>query len=111
MKKQKPNRMSKKNRKYIKGSAAHYRRKLTQFNQREAEKTGIVSPRRLARSVGVFVGQVTDEISANKAAYNWKAYVEGVIKHPREFRAMMNPVKDIRDCSGHTGRVIRKVEG
>jgi hypothetical protein len=108
MKKQKPNRMSKKNRKYIKGSAAHYRRKLTQFNQREARKNGIISPRRLARSVGVFVGQVTDEISANKAAYNWKAYVEGVIKHPREFRAMMNPVKDIRDSSG---RVIRKVEG
>lgn len=104
MKKRKP-------RKFISGTKEYGRRKRTQYFQREARKNGIISPRRLARSVGVFVGQVTDEISANKAAYNWKAYVEGVIKHPREFRAMMNPVKDIRDSSGHTGRVIRKVEG
>ena len=101
MKKRKP-------RKFISGTKEYERRKRTQYFQREARKNGIISPRRLARSVGVFVGQVTDEISANKAAYNWKAYVEGVIKHPREFRAMMNPVKDIRDSSG---RVIRKVEG
>lgn len=104
MKKRKP-------RKFISGTKEYGRRKRTQYFQREARKNGIISPRRLARSVGVFVGQVTDEISANKAAYNWKAYVEGVIKHPREFRAMMNPMKDIRDSSGHTGRVIRKVEG
>lgn len=104
MKKRKP-------RKFISGTKEYGRRKRTQYFQREARKNGIISPRRLVRSVGVFVGQVTDEISANKAAYNWKAYVEGVIKHSREFRAMMNPVKDIRDSSGHTGRVIRKVEG
>ena len=103
MKKRKP-------RKFISGTKEYGRRKRTQYFQREARKNGIISPRRLARSVDVFVGQVTDEISANKAAYNWKAYVEGVIKYPREFRAMMNPVKDIRDSSGHTGRVIRKVE-
>ena len=104
MKKRKP-------RKFIKGTKEFNRRKTTQMFQREAREEGTTfSPRRLSRSVGLFVGQVTDDISASNAARNWKAYIEGVIKHPREFRAMMNPVKDIRDCSGHTGRVIRKVE-
>ena len=103
MKKQKPNRMSKKNRKYIKGSAAYYKRKLTQFNQREALKNGLTfHPRCLARSVGIFVGQIADEISAKNAAINWKVYIEGVINHPHEFRSMLNPVKP--------KRVIRKVE-
>ena len=104
MKKQKPNRMSKKNRKYIKGSAAHYRRKLTQFKQREARKAGTLSPRCLARSVGLFVGQVTEEISAKNAARNWKSYVQAAVEHPYEFRAMMNPVKQVPK------RIIRKVE-
>lgn len=104
MKKLKPDRMKKKNRKFIKGTAAYERRKFTQYFQREARKNGTTfSPRCLARSVGIFVGQVTDEISAKKAAFNWKAYMEGVINHPREFRAMLNPVKP--------KRVIRKVEG
>lgn len=108
MKKLKPDRMKKKNRKFIKGTAAYERRKFTQYFQREARKNGTTfSPRCLARSVGIFVGQVTDEISAKKAAFNWKAYMEGVINHPREFRAMLNPKKDIRDSSG---RVIRKVK-
>lgn len=105
MKKRKP-------RKFIKGTKEFNRRKTTQMFQKKAREEGTTfSPRRLSRSVGLFVGQVTDEISAKNAARNWKAYIEGVIKHPREFRAMMNPVKDIRDSSGHTGRVIRKVEG
>lgn len=103
MKKRKP-------RKFISGTKEYGRRKRTQYFQREARKNGIISPRCLARSVGLFVGQVTDDISAKNAARNWKAYVEGAVNHPREFRAMLNPVKDIRDCSGHTGRVIRKVE-
>lgn len=106
----KKNRMSKKNRKMIHYTLAFKRRKETQKHQRLARENGVFSPRKLARSVGIFVGMVTDEINPKEAAYNWKAYVEGVIKHPREFRAMMNPVKDIRDSSGHTGRVIRKVE-
>ena len=102
MKKRKP-------RKFIKGTKEFNRRKTTQMFQKKAREEGTTfSPRRLSRSVGLFVGQVTDEISAKNAARNWKAYIEGVIKHPREFRAMMNPVKDIRDSSG---RVIRKVEG
>lgn len=100
MKKQKPNRMSKKNRKFIKGSAAYYRRKLTQFNQREAEKTGIVNPRRLARSVGQFIGQVVDGVSVANASRNAKAYIQAAVEHPKEYREMLNPPK----------RVIRKVE-
>ena len=105
MKKQKPNRAKQKNRKFIKGTAAYYRRKLTQFEQREARKNGIVSPRSLARSVGLFVGQITDDISANHAALNWKAYIKGAINHPYQFRAMLNPQKRIPN------RVIRKIEG
>ena len=105
MKKQKPNRAKQKNRKFIKGTAAYYRRKLTQFEQREARKNVIVSPRSLARSVGLFVGQVTDDISVANAAKNWKAYVKGAVKYPYQFRAMLNPQKTI------SKRVIRKLEG
>lgn len=104
MKKQKPNRMSKKNRKYIKGSAAYYKRKLTQFNQREAEKTGTVSPRRLARSVGQFIGQVVDGVSVANASQNAKAYIQAAIEHPKEYKEMLNPPKRLPT------RVIRKVE-
>lgn len=106
-KKLKPNRMAKKNRKFIKGSKEYERRKFTQYFQKAARKNGdTVSPRRLARSVGLFVGQVTDDISAKNAARNWKAYVQGAVNHPTQFRAMLNPVKNARDCKA---RVIRKV--
>ena len=105
MKKQKPNRAKQKNRKFIPGTKAYYRRKYTQFMQREARKNGILSPRCLARSVGLFVGQVTDDISAANAAKNWKAYVEAAVNHPYQFRAMLNPQKRIPK------RVIRKLEG
>ena len=105
MKKQKPNRAKQKNRKFIPGTKAHYRRKYTQFMQREARKNGILSPRCLARSVGLFVGQVTNDISAANAAKNWKAYVEAAVNHPYQFRAMLNPQKTI------SKRVIRKIEG
>ena len=103
MKKLKPNRMKKKNRKMIRHTEAFRRRMETQKNQREALKNGLTfHPRCLARSVGVFVGQITDEISAKNAAFNWKVYMEAVINHPHEFRSMLNPVKP--------KRVIRKVE-
>ena len=104
MKKQKPNRMSKKNRKMIHNTLAFKRRKTTQMYQRLSREAGIVSPRCLARSVGLFVGQVTDDISAANAAKNWKAYVEAAVNHPYQFRAMLNPQKRIPK------RVIRKLE-
>jgi hypothetical protein len=106
----KKNRMSKKNRKMIHNTLAFKRRKETQKHQRLARENGVFSPRKLARSVGIFVGMVTDEINPKEAAFNWKAYVEAVIKHPKEFHAMMNPKKDIRDSSGTVSRVIRKVK-
>ena len=58
MKKRKP-------RKFIKGTKEFNRRKTTQMFQKKAREEGTTfSPRRLSRSVGLFVGQVTDEISA-----------------------------------------------
>ena len=107
MKKLKPNRMAKKNRKFMKNTAAYARRKETQKHQRLSRERGMFHPRNLARSVGIFIGQVTDEISPKNAAYNWKAYVEAAVKHPKELKNMLNPPKDIRDCSG---RVVRKVK-
>jgi len=105
MKKQKPNRMAKKNRKLIRHTEAFRRRMETQKNQREALKKGhTYHPRCLARSVSIFIGQITDDISAKNAALNWKAYMEAAIAHPHEFRAMLNPVKRLPN------RVIRKVE-
>lgn len=107
----KKNRMAKKNRKFIKGSAAYYKRKFTQYYQKEARKNGTTySPRGLARCVGIFVGMVTDDIDRKHAVFNWKAYMEAVVNHPREFHQMMNPVKNSRDSSGKVNRVIRKVE-
>ena len=102
----KKNRMSKKNRKMIHNTLAFKRRKETQKHQRLARENGVFSPRKLARSVGIFVGMVTNEINPKEAAINWKVYVEVVIKHPKEFHAMLNPVKNARDCKA---RVIRKV--
>ena len=93
MKKQKPNRMNQKNRKFIKNTAAFRKRMETQKHQRESREEGVLHPRSLARSVGIFIGQVTDDISAKNAAYNWKAYMNGAISHPKELKAMLNPVK------------------
>lgn len=107
--KNKVNRMGKK-RKFIKNTAAFRKRQETRKHQRLARENGVFSPRKLARSVGIFVGMVTDEINPKEAAFNWKAYVEAVIKHPKEFHAMMNPKKDIQDSSGTVSRVIRKVK-
>ena len=106
MKKVKPNRMSKRKRKFVKGSKEWNRRKETQYFQNLARKNGdTLSPRSLGRKVGIFVGQVTDDISAANAAKNWKAYVEAAVNHPYQFRAMLNPQKTI------SKRVIRKIEG
>lgn len=107
--KNKVNRMGKK-RKFIKNTAAFRRRQETRKHQREVLENGVFSPRSLARSVGKFTGMVTDEISAKKAVFNWKAYVTGVLQFPNEFRAMLNPNPHKQDSSGKVSRVIRKVE-
>ena len=107
----KKNRMAKKNRKFIRHTEAFRRRMETQKHQREARMNGnTFHPRSLARGIGISVGIITDEINRKHAAFNWKAYMEAVINHPREFHQMMNPVKNSRDSSGKVNRVIRKVE-
>ena len=104
MKKLKPNRMNHKNRKMIHNTAAFKRRKETQKNQRLSRESGIVSPRRLARSVGQFIGQVVDKVSVANASRNWKPYVQAAVEHPKEYKEMLNPPKRLPK------RVIRKVE-
>ena len=96
----KKNRMAKQNRKFIKHTEAFRRRIETQKHQREARMNGTTfHPRSLARGVGISVGMITDEINRKHAALNWKAYMEAVINHPREFHQMMNPAKHIRKIS------------
>lgn len=82
MKKQKPNRAKQKNRKFIPGTKAYYRRKYTQFMQRESRKEGILSPRCLARSVGCVIGSLGAGISPAKAAANFRTYADAAIKVP-----------------------------
>ena len=90
--------MAKKNRprKMIPHTAAFMRRMETQKHQRISREYGIVSPRSLARTVGKWVGTITDEISASKVAVNWKAYMQGTIEYPGEFRSMMNSLHRAR---------------
>ena len=82
MKKQKPNRAKQKNRKFIPGTKAYYRRKYTQFMQREARKKGIYSPRSLARSIGRVIGCLGAGVNPSFAASNFRIYADAAIKVP-----------------------------
>ena len=83
MKKVKPNRAKQKNRKFIKGTAAYYRRKYTQFMQRESRKDGAVfHPRSLARSVGRVIGCLGAGVTPSRAAANFRLYADAAIKVP-----------------------------
>ena len=82
MKKQKPNRAKQKNRKFIPGTKAYYRRKHTQFMQRESRKEGILSPRSLARSIGRVIGCLGADVKPSKAVANFRTYADAAIKVP-----------------------------
>lgn len=101
MKKQRPNRMSKRNRKFIKHTEAFRRRMETQKHQRESAAEGILYPRSLARSVGKNIGSLAEGISLKNAAFNWKAYCEAAMKVPNQ-----NPNNNRK-----INRTIRKLEG
>lgn len=99
MKKQKPNRMAKKNRKFISNTSAHYRRMDTQYFQRQAAKRGVLHPRGLARSVAANINSVHgDSPTAIKAL--WRAII---YRLPRSGQKYLYPERH-----GGNTRKIRK---
>ena len=74
MKKQKLNRMKKKNRKFIRGTHAYEKRKETQYYQRQAEKRGILAPRGLARSVAASINGMQGDSPTAIAGF-WRAMI------------------------------------
>ena len=80
------NRDKKKNRKFIKGTAAHFRRKSTQYHQRKSRERGTFTPRSLARSVSRSIGSAGLEIAPSVAARNFNVLMKQIIKVPPQHR-------------------------
>ena len=97
MKKLKPNRMKKKNRKFIHNTAAYEHRKETQYYQRQAEKRGILSPRGLARSVAASINGMQGDSPTAIAGF-WRAII---YRLPRTGQKYLYPERH----GGHSRRV------
>lgn len=87
MRKQKPNRASKKTRKMIKRTAAYDRRKSTQWYQKQAARHVCLNPRGLARSVARYLRALRGE-PAEKMGGAWRALV---IQLPKTGRKRIYP--------------------
>lgn len=92
MKKQKPNRAAKKNRKFISGSAAYNRRQETRYYQRQAEKRGMLHPRGLARSVAASISGTQGQ-KANAIKGIWRAII---YRLPKNGQRYLYPERHIR---------------
>ena len=103
MKKQKPDRMKKKNRKFIPGTHAQFKRKETQYSQRQAEKRGILSPRGLARSVAASINGMRGDSPTAIAGF-WRAII---YRLPRTGQKYLYPERH----GGHSRRVKKVAPG
>ena len=103
MKKLKPNRMKKKNRKFIHNTAAYEHRKETQYYQRQAEKRGILSPRGLARSVAASINGMRGDSPTAIAGF-WRAII---YRLPRTGQKYLYPERH----GGHSRRVKKVAPG
>ena len=79
----KPNRMKKKNRKFIRGTAAYDRRKTTQWYQKQAARHICLNPRELARSVARNIRTLRGE-PVEKIGGVWRAIVSRLPKTGRK---------------------------
>ena len=103
MKKQKPNRMAKKNRKFISNTSAHNRRMETQYFQRQAAKRGVLHPRGLARTVAASINGMQGS-KQNAIAGLWRAII---YRLPRTGQKYLYPEKHI----GNSRRITKAVPG